>query len=299
MLSGRRGVTMRKVPLCKAHSGFTLAELTLVLTLSAIVLGLISSIGTRLQRQLAAESTRLATGEQLAAAAELLPLELRSLSPAGGDIAEARDTSLQFRSSLGAGVVCSTTGSTIVVAPFLGTGGRSVALAAQSGDTLWLSDSSDSTERWLPIPAVTIRRVNGSCPALDATSSRVFDIAHLLSIDTRVPAALAPGAVLRITRPVRYSFYRAADGRWYLGMRSWNGGTAQFNTIQPLSGPYASGRAGAHFEYFDETGAMLPLGGGVARIARVEVVLQGAVATLPAPSSVDSARAVIALRNRP
>src|SRR6201989_1971924 len=268
MLSPRRCLTMR-LPRSRVRPGFTLAELTLVLALSAVVLGLISSIGTRLQRQLAAETTRLAACEQLrAAAAERLPLELRSLSPAGGDVVEARDTSLQFRGSLGTGVVCSATGSTIVVAPFLGARATSGAPAAQGGDTLWLLDSSDASERWLAIPAAAIRGVTGACLALDASSGRVFDIGHLLFIHTRTPIAAGPGAVFRITRPVRYSFYRATDGRWYLGMRSWNVATAQLNTIQPVSGPYASGLGGAHFEYFDQSGAMLPLGGDVTRIAR-------------------------------
>src|SRR5436305_5953587 len=117
MLSQRRRLTTRACWL-DARRGFTLGELVLVLALSVLVLGLISSIGTRLQRQLAAETTRLAVGEQLAAAAELLPLELRSLSPLAGDIAEARDTSLQFRSALGSGLVFNATGSPIVARAF-------------------------------------------------------------------------------------------------------------------------------------------------------------------------------------
>ncbi|MFL5613468.1 MAG: prepilin-type N-terminal cleavage/methylation domain-containing protein [Gemmatimonadaceae bacterium] len=298
MLSQRRALTTRA---CRsdARRGFTLAELVLVLALSVVVLGLISSIGTRLQRQLAAETTRLSVGEQLAAAAELLPLELRSLSPLAGDIVEARDTSLQFRSALGSGVVCSATGATLVLAPFLVAGGGTVSLPALSGDTLWLSELDDSTERWLPIPLVGMRRVSGSCPALNASSARVFDLVHLAAADLRAPLAAAAGAVLRLTRPVRYSFYRATDGRWYLGMRSWNVATSQFNTIQPVSGPYAPGGSGAHFEYFDTSGALLPLGSDLTRIARVEVVLQGPPAAATGSASGDSARTATALRNRP
>jgi hypothetical protein len=281
-----------------ARAGFTLAELTLVLALSGLVLGLIASVGTRLQRQLSAEATRLDVGEQLAAAAELLPLELRSLSPLGGDISEARDSVMQFRSSLGSGVECGTSGSSIVVAPFLAASGRAAVFAAQGGDTLWLWQATDTTEQWLPLRLLAARRVSASCALLDASSARVFDIAHLWSLDLSAPIAATPGAVLRLTRPVRYSFYRASDGHWYLGMKSWNAATSQFNTIQPVSGLYAPGAAGARFEYFDEGGTTLPLGADPTRIARVEVVLRGAPSAAGGQATIDSLRTVIALRNR-
>jgi hypothetical protein len=267
--------------------------------LSAIVLGLVSSIGTRLQRQLAAESARLAVGDQLNSAAELLPLELRSLSPLAGDIAEARDTSLQFRSSLASGVVCGAAGSTLLLAPFLTAGARSVALTAVSGDTAWLLAPNDTTDRWQPLRIGAVRRANGGCPALDASGSAVFDVAHLWSLDVLDPVLASAGAIVRITRPVRYSVYHASDGRWYLGMRTWNVAATQFNTIQPVSGPYEPpGSGGTQFEYFDDAGAALPLGTDVSRIARIEVALRGQPATAGAPSAIDSVRSVIALRNR-
>ena len=60
--------------------GFTLAEVLLALVLGAIVLGLASAMGTRLQRQLSREGARLAMGEQLAVAGAVLSPDLRALS---------------------------------------------------------------------------------------------------------------------------------------------------------------------------------------------------------------------------
>ena len=71
--------------------------------------------------------------------------------------------------------------------------------------------------------------------------------------------AAAVGAIARIKRPMRFSFYHASDNHWYLGIRSWNSATLQFNTIQPVSGPFASvsqGR-GTRFQYFDDAGNRL------------------------------------------
>src|SRR5689334_4137565 len=90
----------------RTRPGFTLAETMLVLALGAIVLGLVSTIGNNLRRQLAMQATRLSVAEQLGAGAQLLPLDLRAVSPAAGDIVEARDTALQVRATIGSAIVC-------------------------------------------------------------------------------------------------------------------------------------------------------------------------------------------------
>jgi hypothetical protein len=103
----------------------------------------------------------------------------------------------------------------------------------------------------------------------------------------------------RITRPLRYSLYRAGDGWWYLGIRTWNPATAQFNGVQPTAGPYAPpGRNGSRIEYFDSAGNAISSGTPDTRgIARIEWLL----ATVPrgtTPGVPDSVRIVVAPRNR-
>jgi prepilin-type N-terminal cleavage/methylation domain-containing protein len=281
---------------------FTLVEILLVLVLGAIVLGLIAAIGTRLQHRLGAQAARAAANEQLGAAAELLPLDLRGVSPASGDVAEVSDTSIQIRATIGGAVLCGCSGNTATVALYLGAGGRQVAPSLQAGDTLWLLDAADSSDHWRPVRLDGWRRASGTCaPLTDATASLLFDLAHLWAADLRDTIGATAATLVRITRPLRLSLYRAGDGRWYLGLRSWNTLAGQFNGIQPLSGPYASptGAGGARFTYYDAGGAALSGGSmDVRAIARVEALV---ISETPAPGTngfVDSQRVVVALRNR-
>jgi len=281
------------------RNAFTLAEVLITLTLSALVLGIAVSVGARLQHRLLAESTRLGVDEQLASAAQLVPLDLRSASAPAGDVGEARDTSLQLRATTATGVVCGGSATSLVVASYLGAGGRSVTSGATGGDTLWLLVDSDSGEQWRPLRISGTRPVVALCPALDAAGAQLFDVTHLWTADLRDSAIVTPGAIVRTTRPVRYSFYRAGDGRWYLGLHSWSSSAARFNLVQPLAGPYASPlTGGTGFRYFDVNDAALPLGAADgARVSRVEMQLAAEpTPTLRIPS--DTEHLVVALRNR-
>lgn len=287
-------------PIRRPRKAFTLAEVLITLALSALVLGIAVSVGARLQHRLLSESTRLADDEQLASAAQLLPLDLRAASPPGGDVVEPRDTSLELRVTTSTGVVCGGAAKSILVASYLGAGARAPSLAATAGDTLWLLVDTDSVERWRPFRITGTRRVAAPCPALDVAGAQLFDMAHLWAADLRDSAVATPGAFVRTTRPIRYSFYRAADGAWYLGVHSWNVTTARFNLVQPLAGPYASPTSGGTgFRYFDATDAALPLGGADGRrVARVEMQLV-AEPSAPGPRlPFDTDRVVVALRNR-
>ena len=80
----------------------------------------------------------------------------------------------------------------------------------------------------------------------------------IVALDTPPAFASALGIPVRITRPRRYSLYRASDGLSYLGERDWNPGALRFNTIQPVSGPFApAAEHGLVFRYLDSTGASL------------------------------------------
>jgi prepilin-type N-terminal cleavage/methylation domain-containing protein len=292
--------TRRATPRRTQPRAFTLAEVLITLALSALVLGIAVSVGARLQHRLLAESTRLAIAEQLSAAAQLVPLDLRAASPLAGDVVEARDTSLQLRATTGTGVVCGGSQTSILVATYLGAGARALPLSATPGDTLWILVDGDSLEQWQPFRLSGTRRVVASCPPLDASGAQLFDLAHLWAADLRDSAVVPAGSFVRLTRPVRYSVYRAGDGHWYLGVHSWNAATLQFNLVQPLAGPYASPlRGGTGFRYFDATDAALPLGGADGRrVARVEMQLVAETAAQGLGVPTDTERVVVALRNR-
>jgi hypothetical protein len=287
-----------------SRRGFTLAEITLALVLGALVLGLVSVVGSHLQQRLALQADRLSAREQLTSAAELLPIDLRGLSPNSGDIAlgEARDSSIQLRATITNAFVCAGTAKTLVLAPYLGPGGRSVAMTMQAGDTAWLLADNDTGEVWHPVRLRGARPVLGSCsPPLDANGAKVFDVAHIWSADLADSVAATTGAITRVTRPMHFSFYRAGDGRWYLGLRSWNNVTLQFNTIQPVSGPFApvSQDRGTRFQYFDDAGNRLSsTAGDVRGIARIEAILFSEPSARSVTSPRDSLVVVVALRNR-
>jgi prepilin-type N-terminal cleavage/methylation domain-containing protein len=284
----------------RRRDAFTLVEVLITLALSALVLGIAVSVGVRLQRRLLAESTRLAVAEQLASAAQLVPFDLRPASPSAGDVVEARDTSLQLRATTGTGLVCGGSGTSLLVASQLGAGARALPLGATPGDTIWVLVDGDSLEQWRPFRISGARRIAASCPMLDAAGAQLFDVAHLWAADLRDSAVVTPGVFVRLTKPVRYSFYRAGDGHWYLGAHSWNPVALQFNLVQPLAGPYASPlRGGTGFRYFDRSGTALP--SGIAdgrRIARVEMQLVAEAAAPGLPLPTDTERVVVALRNR-
>lgn len=282
--------------------GFTLVEVMISLVLGALVLGLVFAIGSRLGKQLSGEAERLAVGEQLAAAAEVLPLDLRGLSPGAGDIApgEARDSSLQLRQTIANALVCGALPSTWTVAPYLAAGGRSPTLGLQDGDTAWLLTDSDAGEQWRPVRIRAASRVSGACSLVNTgDGARVFDVAHLWAVDLHDSVTANVGVIVRVTRPIRFNFYRASDGHWYLGMRTWNTASLEFNGVQPVSGPFegTAGAGGTRFAYFDSNGAQVASGASDTRgIARIEAVLHAEANDTVAGR--DSLVVVAALRNR-
>jgi prepilin-type N-terminal cleavage/methylation domain-containing protein len=296
MLSSERDLT-------SVHSlrrGFSLPELVFVLALGALVLGLVSSVGVRLQRRMLGEAARFASNDQLSAAAELFPLDVRGLSPPAGDITMARDTAFQIRAPVWNGVACSSAGNSLTVAAYVGAAGHRVMPAVQSGDTLWSLVDADTAEGWRPLRVESLRQISGTCPAIDASGTPVFDLSHLWSVALRDSASVPNGAPVRLTRPLRLSIYRSGDGRWYLGMRSWSTATAQWNIVQPLAGPFASAsRGGARLQYFDFLGHSLALGSpDLKSIARVEALFVADSVTPGGTAAGDSQRVVVALRNR-
>jgi prepilin-type N-terminal cleavage/methylation domain-containing protein len=283
--------------------GFTLIEMLSVLVLGAIVLGLVFAIGMRLERQLGDQAARLSTGEQLAAAAELLPLDMRQLSPKAGDIrsGQARDSSLEIRATVASAIVCGGGPGTLMLAPLLAARARRAASSIQIDDTLWLLVDADGAESWRPVRARAVRASPGSCaPFADGSGRNVFDAAHLIAADVTDSAGFPPGTMVRVTRPVRYSIYRSSDGRWYLGVRTWNAADGRFNSIQPWAGPYAPPGTSDHasrLAYYDSAGNVIASAASDTRgIARIEATMLGE--PLAGGRLEDSLRIVVALRNR-
>jgi hypothetical protein len=312
----------------RARPGATLVELSIALSLLGIVLGAFLLLGLRQEENHRSLAMRNRARAQLREAAAGLPQELRGLSPTGGDIARggARDSTLEFRATIVAGVVCRTSDNMVE----LPRGGETwpmvaVLAAPEPGDSLWIHEPpADREGTPLDPPALeelpaggwrgravrAVSRSSSSCGIFepDGASGTRF----LLQLDAD-PQGVVPrlGSAFRVTRPARYSIYRSsADGGWYLGMRDWNNSLGRFDAVQPIAGPFTPPRGGGErsmFRYYDAAGEELPSGTTeTERIARVtlglcaeEKLRRSPPQAYRPPCEGDDATMSIAMRDRP
>jgi hypothetical protein len=296
----------------RARRGATFVELIVTMIVGGIALTLITALCLREHRVFTDLAEQAAAYAQLRDAEAILPTDIRAASTAAGDLRDARDTSLELRSVVASGVVCDTAGGAVVLAP--ATAGvdsyAGISSAVTSGDTAWVLALADSTEAWRPfrVAASSAFRAGACAPGGPALIGSALTLPRtVLTLDSLSPAT-AIGVPLRITRPLRYSFYRGTDGAWYLGQRDWNTVTQRFNAIQPVSGPFVAPSASASvFHYLDTAGAALAVPVANARlVGAVRIDLQTRTASVPralasaarrAPRA-DSAMVWILVRNR-
>jgi len=285
--------------------GHTLLELLVALGLGAVVIGLGATIGFRHQRFHRDVVIVVERADQLDELVALMPISLRGIAPGEGDIPPggARDTSLEFRATIASAAVCDSVGSTALLAPLEATPRLSSVLTRpEAGDTAWFLELNGATEAWVPRAIV---ETFDSLAVCRLGSNTPYGPAPRPSIALRLLAAPpSSSAVAHVTRPWRYSLYRAAGNRWYLGAKDWNPALGKFNTIQPVAGPLVSASAGGlRFRYLDSLGAALPMiPPDVRAIAAIEAgfkvdsLIPGAYAH--AASVRGRATVVIGLRNR-
>jgi hypothetical protein len=170
----------------------------------------------------------------------------------------------------------------------------------EAGDTAWLLDTSLATEAWIPHPITGVVDVAAVCAI--GSGQPVSTPRPLLGL--RLSGPVVNARVVRVTRPWRYSLYRASDGRWYVGAREWSPALLRFNTIQPVAGPLMSAAAGGlRFHYRDSVGAEIaPAPADSRGIAAIEVAFR-IDSTIPgryahSTSIRPRSSVVVALRNR-
>jgi len=292
--------------------GASLLELLVTTIVGGIALTLITVLCLREQRVFIDMVEQSAAYAQLRDAEAILPIDIRMASSVAGDVRDARDTSIEVRGTIASAVVCDATANGLVLAPATADAYSYAAFGSSvsAGDTAWLLIASDTSGVWRPYRVASSAPFRaGPCAATgpQLSSPALMTPRTIVSLDSVSPAT-ALGAPLRITRPFRYSLYRGADGRWYLGQRDWNTATATFNSIQPVSGPFLSpALGGLALRYFDSAGTVLSTPVVSTRsIAAVQVSLRSdaKVATRALGSAVqrgariDSAVLWILLRNR-
>jgi hypothetical protein len=261
----------------------SIIEVVVAMVVAGVVLALITTIGVRQQRLFTDLADGFAVSGQIREAAAILPIDLRGVSIASRDIREARDTSIELRATIASAVVCDTITNGLVLAPSIA-GAETYAsylTAIDVGDTVWVFTPSDTLDDWRPM---SVGSVGTSSPKQCAPRGpHLSDSARVLS---RVSIGLSSppsslgatiGMPVRVTRPLRYSLYRASDGAWYVGEKDWSTSAARFNTIQPVSGPFLSAASGGlTFTYLDSIG--VPLAAPVSdprAIAAIRLSLRG------------------------
>lgn len=268
----------------RLRRGFTLVELCVTLAVGGVVLLLVVVLGVREQRTHESIGQLLGALAPLREGSAIIPVDLRALAPAAGDVLEASDTVLDIQATIGAGVVCDATAvstsapASLALVPRLARAGDLTSLSSmpELGDSVRVLSVNDSTEQWVALAVRGANLASGACASADAlplTSEEALLPAITISLLDAPPTTVSPGTPVRITRRERYSLYRASDGAWYLGLREWNGASARFDVVQPLSGPFASPMSGTRFQALDTLGATWASDVGARHIGAITLTL--------------------------
>ncbi len=262
--------------------GFSLVELIVILALSTIVMGGLTSVLVRQQRFYRGTADLIETRSQIRQAAGIIPSDLRGVSTIGGDILAISDTSMIFWATIGQAVTCvGIPGSNAISIPPLtlanGNTLASFTMTPGLGDTVYVYQDGPTEaavdDHWRaygisgPPATSTVACTTGALTGVvDLNTPRYsFPLAQALDLD------ISPGTPLRFVRRTRYSLYRAADNSWYLGYCSPD----CVGTPQPIAGPFLPGSGatkGVSFTYQDGAGAVTAV---PANVAQVSIVVRG------------------------
>jgi prepilin-type N-terminal cleavage/methylation domain-containing protein len=231
---------------------FTLVELLVVMVILGIVsAGLLRTfIGT--QRNFSLQSERSTLQQNLRAAATVIPTDLRLLDAVDGDIYAMASDSLKIRAMRVMAVICDAptlggtlTGRTITVRTAKTFGARAISTTT---DSLLLFYEGNANIRdddgWVRAKPTAVSSVN--CTDGSGGTRITADFAAFVSPFTNTAGMVPVGVPLWAWETITYRSYQAADGFWYMGMRTSSG-------LNQLLGPL-DGSGGLVFSYFDAAG---------------------------------------------
>jgi len=301
--------------------GLTLVELLVALVLLSIVSAALYRVLVSNQRIYQAQTERIDLQQNIRAAAQVLPSDLRELDASEGDISAASATSITFRAMRWMGIICSAPGTgplPAVTNPILVFTVMNQKMMGERtpvvGDSVLLryegDEGTSQDDGW--VPGVITAMVNQNCPAvapyngaaglqITATARMLQFAAPPLLATPNVTKAIYQGAPARGFITQIYSLYRpAGDTSWYVGL------TRGANAIQPVVGPVIPN--GLRFTFYNDTNNVVlnpALASDLTRIGSVEFslrartsqVVRGAATTAGSSSIVDSVTVRVALRN--
>jgi type II secretory pathway pseudopilin PulG len=273
--------------------GTTLLELVVALLVSAVAIAGAYRVLLAVQRFVLLESGRLEVQQALRAASQVLAAEVRELDPQGGDIVAMGPDSLSIRAMRLLTVTCASpapASGAVVVRDRLTYGYRAVDPGRDRALVLTGTGPGNGDEAWLDF-AISGVEAGARCDD-GAPGTRLT-----LVDDSGRVAALGAGSPVRTYERLVYRLYADETGAWWLGMRSWTGGS--WAAISPVAGPLLR-RTGLALSYEDTAGVATS---DPARVASVGLTIRASSSALVervglAPARVmDSLRAVVAPRN--
>src|SRR5687768_2523710 len=245
--------------------GVTLVELVVALSLFGVVAGIILTVLRDQQRFHVGSLEIIETKRSVHDAVDLLYGALRGVATA--DIHAITDSSISFRTTMGASHVCAIDASrSRITLPSPGStrvrGLTTFLTIPRAGDSVLIFDPGGTPaaedDGWKP-HALVADMDGGACPSrpfgLAASGGETAGVA--ISVNPPLSEHVVVGSSVRFFRPATYSLYRGSGASWMLGYSACAAGTCTVR--QPLSGPYvpfaAGGAGGLTLRYFDADGA--------------------------------------------
>jgi prepilin-type N-terminal cleavage/methylation domain-containing protein len=286
-----------------SRQGVTLVELLVGLALLGIVSLGIHRVFVGNQRIYLAQTQRIDLHQNIRAALTILPAEFRELNAVEGDIAAMSATSITIRAMRQFAIVCArpvlggvAAALMIRVSPFYG-----MRDFNPDGDSIFVYYEGDPLSReddgWVRGRIHTVGAASETCTDAGVNSGLVLTTSLAWGTVQRPDGVVLNqlnrtgnidvGAPVRGWETVTYRLYRAADGRWYIGQQTTNGGG-----IQPLVGPVRAD--GLTLSYFDSTGAATT---AVNRVFTIGITVRAD--TEEPRRAAESVSTHVALRNNP
>jgi len=296
----------------RSRAGFSLGELLATMTLLGILGTIVANLMLGQQRFYHRQSEQVGMRRELRTAMSLVPSDLRGVSSSGGDLLAFSPTSITFRNTLGASIVCAKPNNSTMDLPPLNTA-RNILTSwyaePKVGDSVFafnegmLRGAEDDSWTGLRITAIT--KDAAFCPGspftdavLDANKPR-----WRVTVSPVIPDSVKIGAGIRFERSTRYTLTSSASNRYYLSRAEYI--TGAWTAPTPVSGPYDPPdptSSGIKFRFFDSTGVEITNVANAKSVSRIDVLLRTLGASTPGntntTSTKDSLKLRIALRNR-